>query len=315
MTSIALLLPERRRLAGALPPAAAAALGRAERDQAAGGMLAQLRRHFRLLPDHWPAAALTRRGDAPGDLGQAGTVWLRADPAHVAPDINGARLLGWGEGLGLDARDAEALLPALRPLFGDAGFLLDAPHPARWYLQLPAGTRLPDFAAPEDAVGEDLFLALPQGNDPAARRWRALITEVQVVLHQHPWNQARAAGSKVAINSLWFWGGGAAPDAVQSRYMNVRSPDTLLQALARAAGAATAAAQAPGAASGDSLVDLRRLASAELFGAQVLPPLLAAMARGEYDVLTLDFEDGALFHLRHGQRWRFWRKPLPALAP
>ncbi|KAF1698199.1 phosphoglycerate mutase [Pseudoxanthomonas jiangsuensis] len=313
MTAISLLLPARVRLPGALPEAAARALGRADREQQQAGGLAQLRRHFRLLPDHWPAAALTRQADA-GDA--AGATWLRADPAHVAPDINGARMLGWGEGLGLDAADAQALLPALRPLFGDAGFQLDAPHPARWYLRLPAGTPLPEFSAPEDAVGDDLFLALPQGDDPAARRWRALITEVQVVLHQHPWNRERAVQGKVAINSLWFWGAGALPDEVQSRYMNVRSPDPLLQALGRAAGASMASATTdPGAASGDSLVDLRHLRSLELLAGQVLPPLLESMARCEYDALCLDFEDGLRLHLRHGQRWRFWRRPLAALAP
>ena len=65
---------------------------------------------------------------------------------------------------------------------------------------------------------------------------------------------------------------------------------------------------------GDSLVDMRRLRSAELLGAQVLPPLLQAMARREYDTLQLDFEDGACLHLRHRQRtWHFWRQPLATL--
>ena len=312
MSTIALLLPARRRLPGAVPAPAAAALGRADRSTAAAGGLAQLRRPYRLLPDHWPAAALTRQADA-GDA--AGASWLRADPAHVAPDINGARMLGWGDGLGLDAEDAQALLPALRPLFGDAGFQLDAPHPSRWYLRLPPGTPLPGFTAPEDAVGDDLFLALPQGQDPVARRWRALINEVQVVLHQHPWNRERAAAGKVAVNSLWFWGGGMLPDTVQAGYMNVRTPDPLLQALARAAGASLATtASSLDAPGGDSLIDLRHLRSLELFGNQVLPPLLASMGRGEYDSLLLDFEDGLCLRLRPAQRWRFWRRPLLDLA-
>lgn len=315
MTAIALLLPARTRLPGSLPVAAARALGRADREQLQAGGRAQLRRHFRLLPDHWPVAALTRRADAGTDAGDA--LWLRADPAHVAADLNGARLLGWGDGLGMDPLDAQALLPVLRPLFGDAGFELDAPHPARWYLRLPPGTPLPAFAAPEDAVGDDLFDAIPQGEDPVSRRWRTLITEVQVVLHQHPWNRARADHGRVAINSLWFWGPGVAPDSVQSSYMNVRSPDPLLQALAGEAGAATAApaaaADAPASAVGDSLVDLRHLRSLEVLGGQVLPPLLASMARDEYDTLVLDFEDGARLQLRHSHRWRFWRSPLRSL--
>jgi len=313
MTAIALLLPARARLPGELPPVAARACGRADREELEGGSRAQLRRHFRLTPDHWPVAALTRRADAGSDAGDS--LWLRADPAHVAPDLNGARLLGWGEGLGMDVLDAQALLPILRPLFGDAGFELDAPHPARWYLRMPPGTPLPEFTAPEDAVGDDLFAALPQGEDAVARRWRALITEVQIALHQHPWNRARVDHGRVAINSLWFWGAGVAPDSVQSGYMNVRSPDPLLQALAGESGAAIAApaADAPRGAIGDSLVDLRHLRSLEVLGSQVLPPLLASMERNEFDTLLLDFEDGTRLHLRRGQRWRFWRGPLRSL--
>ncbi|KAF1697765.1 phosphoglycerate mutase [Pseudoxanthomonas koreensis] len=314
MATITLLLPERTRLPGPLPAATGGVLARADRDDGEAGVRAQLRRHFRLVPDHWPVAALTRLVDAGGDTG--GETWLRADPAYVAPDINGARLLGCGENVGLDADDAWAFLPALRPLFGDAGFQLDAPHPSRWYLRLPAGTQLPEMPGPDEALGCDLFPMLPQGDDAAARRWRALFTETQVVLHQHPRNRERAAQGRTAVNALWFWGAGRLPDAVQSRYLHVRSQDPLLQGLARLAGAAIATPEAASAAAaGDSLLDLRRLRSLDLFGAQVLPPLLQAMARREYDALELDFEDGARFRLRHGQRrWQFWRRPMAALA-
>ena len=316
MATITLLLPERNRLPGPLPVAIGRVLARADAGAGEPGSRAQLRRHFRLVPDHWPVAALTRRIDAGEVPAERGDTWLRADPAHVAPDLNGARLLGWSEGLGLYAEDVHAFLPALRPLFGDAGFQLDAPHPARWYLRLPAGTRLPALPGPDDALGGDLFAALPQGDDAAARRWRSLITEVQVLLHQHPRNRERAALGRPAINALWFWGAGQLPDAVQSRYLHVRSQDTLLQGLARMSGAAIAT---PGGAdagpAADSLVDMRRLRSLELLASQALPPLLEAMARREFDALQLDFEDGAWFRLQHGQRrFQFWRKPLATLA-
>src|SRR3546814_13527139 len=80
-------------------------LGRADRAQSGDdGRRAQLRRHFRLTPDHWPMAALTRQMDA-GDA--AGAAWLRADPSYVRPDINGARLLAIGAALGMDERSEE----------------------------------------------------------------------------------------------------------------------------------------------------------------------------------------------------------------
>lgn len=320
MATITVLLPERVRLPGPLPASTGRTLARADHQACEAGSRAQLRRHFRIIPDHWPVAALTRlidAGDLAGSLGaNTADSWLRADPAHVAPDINGARLLGWGETLGLDEDDARALLPALRPLFGDAGFQLDAPHPARWYLRLPEGTRLPPLPGPDETLGEDLFAALPQGGEAMARRWRSLITEAQIVLHQHPRNRERAAQGKAAINALWFWGAGRLPDAVQSRYLHVRSQDALLQGLARMAGAAFAAPESADAGpTGDSLVDMRRLRSVELLGTQVLPPLLQAMERGEYDTLWLDFEDGTSLRMRRRQRaWQFWRKPLASLA-
>ena len=115
MASATLLLPLRSRFAGqALPATFAKALAQADRETGDTGERAQLRRHFQLIPDHWPIAALTRQRDA-GDAAQSS--WLRVDPAHVAPDMGGARMLSHGEALALTAEDVAQLLPALRPLF------------------------------------------------------------------------------------------------------------------------------------------------------------------------------------------------------
>lgn len=304
MSTATLLLPERARLPGtALAEDIARALARADRGTDAAGEREQLRRHFRLVPDRWPAAALTRQLDA-GDA--AGASWVRADPASVAPDMQGARLMGYGETLAVDEQDVAALLPALKPVFGEAGFLLDAPVPARWYLRLAPGAVLPEFADPARVLGEDLFDHLPEGE--AGRRWRALLTEAQVLLHQHPWNRERAARGKPAINSLWFWGGGAYPLSVSSPHAQVRSREPLLRALAAASGIAVDGREAV-----DALVDLRHLRSLEQFCAEVVRPLLAAMRRSELDRLVLDFQDGERFALESRQRWRLWRRPLDRL--
>ncbi len=305
MASATLLLPARRRLDGQpLPEPVARALGRADRGEGEAGQPAQLRRHFRLLPDHWPVAALTRQLDA-GDAG--GDTWLRADPARIAPDMHGARMLAWGEALELIAEDTAQLLPALKPLFGDAGFLLDAPQPSRWYLRLPREAKVPAFAPVQDVLGDDLFDHLPQGEQ--GRRWRALLSEAQVLLHNHPWNAQRVAQGKPPVNSLWFWGGGRLPEAVQTHYRQVRSPDALLRALAAAAGVVSA--QEAGQV--DALIDLRHLRNLDRLCAEALQPLLQALDRRELAALTLDFEDGAQFRIARGQRWRWWRRPLRRL--
>ncbi|KFA28616.1 phosphoglycerate mutase [Xanthomonas vasicola] len=305
MTTATLLLPEKRRLPGTLGETAVArALARADQHTADAGEVAQLQRHFRLTPSHWPVAALTRQLDA-GDA--AGATWVRADPAYVVPDMQGARLMGYGEALGPTAEDLAVLLPILKPMFGDAGFLLDAPTPSRWYLRLSPDAKLPEFAPPDVAIGDDLFEHLPAGD--SGRRWRALLTEAQVLLHQHPWNEGRVASGKPAINSLWFWGGGVLPHTVTSPHRQVRSRESLLRALALAAGA-----DAQGEQRVDALVDLRHLRSLQQVSDDAVAPLLAAMARGELDRLVLDFQDGESVSLTHAQRWRFWRKPRVQLA-
>lgn len=315
MSRATLLLPPRATFAGAaLPPAVAAALGRGDRGELEPGRRAQLQRHFEWWPRNWPVAALTREIDA-GDAGSG--QWLRADPAWIRPDINGARLFASGEGLHLGMADVDALLPALRPLFGDAGMPIDAPHPSRWYLRIAPGAALPPFPEPDDALGADLGDAIVEGaGDANARRWRALLSEAQVVLHNHPWNARRAQEGKPPVNSLWFWGGGALPDRVATRFASMVSDDVVLRGLAARAGL-EALALPEGFATprgSEALVDVGAKADAGGLLAQWIQPALQALVRGDLEALALDFADGARFDLRAGQRWRLWRRPLRALA-
>src|SRR5690606_8308723 len=238
MATATLLLPARRRLdAQPQPSWLPAALGRADALPEGGeGERAQLLRHFDLLPRGWPAAALTRSRDASD---AASGQWLRADPVWIRPDINGARMFACGEGMQLTGEDVDALLPALRTLFGDAGLPIDAPDPSRWYLRLPQGTPLPSFPDPEEALGGDLVELFADAGTPAdagMRRWRVLRNEAQVVLHNHSWNARRAAAGKPPVNSLWFWGGGRLPDRVSTPHDRVASGDALLLSLAANAG-------------------------------------------------------------------------------
>lgn len=314
MPRLTLLLPATRRLAGApLPAALARTLGRADRAAGDPGEQAQLARHFRLLPDRWSQAALTRAADA-GIEDALAHAWLRADPAWIRPDINGARLLAIGNTLGIDQADVDALLPALRPLFGDAGILLDAPHPARWYLRLPREARLPAFVAPEDALGEDVFdhNGFATSRDaPEARRWRVLLSEAQVVLHNHPHNAVRAAAGKVPVNALWFWGGGVLPDSIAGAAPTLYSDDPLLRGIARVGMLQAMPLDAFANADAAALVDLRAARDPHALLERWLPPAVDCVAKRE---VALDFADGAQFVLRAGQRWRFWRGPLASLA-
>ncbi len=291
------LLPERRRFAGQpLSAEAARRLGRGDRlPDGEAGERAQLMRHFDILPRDWPMAAITRDADV-GDAGELS--WLRADPVHVSADATGARLQAWGT-LGLEAEETAEFLAVLRPLFGDAGMSLTAPAQERWYLELPRGAPLPEFADPAQALGDDLLKMLPAGLE--GRRWRSLFNEAQVLLHQHPRNAARTAKGLLPVNGLWFWGGGGLPDAVHCAATTVLSEDPEVLALARLGEAHAGRERA------DSLLDLRRQRDWKKVEA-----VLAETGREGIE-LELDFADGARWKLGRGQGWRFWRRPLAGL--
>ncbi|GAB1407448.1 hypothetical protein MASR1M8_13670 [Thermomonas brevis] len=301
-----LLLPPAARLPQPLPDAVAAALGRADIDRgdSAG---AALRHAFPGVATPWPVAALSRLADA-DDPGIAEHAWLRADPALIQPDMAGARLMATGAMLPMQAADVDAFLPALRPLFGDAGFALDAPHPQRWYLRLPAGTPLPHFPSPDEALGADAFDHQPSGDPVLVRRWRVLANEAQVVLHNHPHNARRRAAGLPPVNALWLHGAGRLPQAATSVYPTVVSTDPLLKGLARLAKVeASPPPETFAPMPTDALLDLRAVAPARLAQDWLLP----ALERGGEQHWT--FADGPGIALRPGQRWRFWRRPLAKL--
>lgn len=305
MARAVLLLPSLERVfAGTLPADVARALGRADRVDGESGRDMQLRRHFSLLPNRWSEAAISRLAETGADADDVRrSAWLRVDPAHLRADINGVVLLGTGEALGLDDEDSAAFLPALKPLFGDAGFQLDAPHPARWYLRLPKEAKLPAFSSPGIALGDDVFEHAPDG--PEARRWRALTSEAEIALHHHPRNAERVEKGRVTVNALWPWGGGplqnsVLPDHTAATFPKLHSDDVLLHGLARLVNIEAMPAKPP--IPEDALFDLRKADAA------TLRPMIEALHRGELHELVLDFADGPQFILHRKQRWRFWRK-------
>jgi hypothetical protein len=275
-------------------------LARADRRADASiGYLDGLGDHFPGAGSPLPAAALTRdylAGDA------AGHGWLSADPAWVQPDINGVRLLACGQ-LGLSMADAQALAASLKPVFGDAGMLLEITAPDRWHLRLAKDAALPVFAAPEQAMGEDLARHLPQG--PQGKRWRVLLNEAQILLHQHPLNAQRRAQGLSPVNSLWLWGGGTLPGPLRSEWAGVISDDVLLRALAARAETAhrSRTAETVATAGKGWLIDLQDLPAGDI-ATQWWPALQSLLA---CQPVVLHFASGERWQRKPWHRWRFWR--------
>jgi len=310
MPQLTLLLPTRSRFRGQpLPVELGRVLGRADMAaDAAAGIKPQLQRHFDVIPRHCPEAPITRQLDARDATAHA---WLRADPAYIQPDINGARMLACGD-LGLSADDCEALLAPLKPVFGNEGFPISAPAPQRWYLMLPRESKLPAFSPPEDVLGDNLEQHLPAGD--AGRRWRRLLNEAQIILHNHPLNAQRIARGQPPVNSLWFWGGGVLPDSVSLKG-HAYGDEAMLRGLAELAKSPVRPLPARWSLTlreTDAVVDLRALREVAALARDWVLPAITAM-RSE-DRLHLDFADGSGFTIARSQRRRFWRRTLPQLA-
>jgi hypothetical protein len=303
-SSLTLLLAERRRFSGqAIAETAAKLIGRADRYvDLEVGELAQLNRHVSILPRAWPMAAIMRQYDA-GDA--ENYRWLRADPAYVRAEMGVVRLLSVGDAA-LTQSEAEQLIKPLKVLFGDNGFLLSAPAPDRWYLMIPRESKLPEFKAPSDALGADIFSTLPQ--DDLGKRWRMLLNEAQIILHNHLLNIERQSKNLLSINSLYFWGAGVLPDQVKFHADSVISEDMEVKALL-----ALSTAKKVLQDDGPVILDLRREREWKKIEMEYFLPNHAKLNR-RYRTITLDFADGAVYKLEKSQKWRFWRKPLRSFA-
>ncbi|MEW5317142.1 MAG: hypothetical protein WDW38_008469 [Sanguina aurantia] len=158
-----------------------------------------------------PAAAITRNHVAKDADGHT---WLSADPAWVQPEMNGVRLLACGH-MQLTQAEAEAYAEALQPALEDAGMALYLSTPDRWHLRLPPGTPLPDFARQSGWI-LDRRTHLP-ATAVRGRRWRILLNDMQVLLHQHPLNTARQNRGVAPVNCRWLWGGASRHDGLLHR--------------------------------------------------------------------------------------------------
>jgi hypothetical protein len=232
----------------------------------------------------WPVAPYTLLAD--GGTPEA-YFWMRADPVHLSVGRDSLEL----EGAGLDVSrsEAEALAGALTRHFGET-LAFHPLHPERWYVRLPATPEV-DTTPPSAAHRTAIEQKLPSGAD--AMRFRALMNEVQMLLHEHPVNIEREDRGAASINSVWFWGGGTLAAPGSRPFSMVLAEDPLARGLARSAG--TPERRLPGdaeamlselPAEGRTLVVLDAVEHDALerdwFG-----PLLAALGEGRIGMLSL----------------------------
>jgi len=323
------LLPVGERLADALNRASLPALerllakGRRTRDESASPER-WLAEGFGLEED-FPAGALSFASRSGEDNGE---FRMRADPVHLRLGRDRMVLMP-AAAFSISADEAAALDETLNAHFGEA-MQFQAVEPDAWCVRMAPNSAA--ASSPVELAGANVNDNLPTGAE--AMRFHALMNEVQMLLHEHPVNEAREARGEPAVNSLWFWGGGVLREKPAGSWRTVTSSDPSLRGLARLAGvqirepqanAGTWLAASPPegrqlvhidvlrfpAALGDS--DAWSSAVAQL-EAGWFAPLAEALARGDIGMLTIqvpDAREALRVEVARGDLRRFWRRAKP----
>jgi hypothetical protein len=182
-------------------PALETLLGRGRRVRIPGSSLERWLAGRYHLADGLPLAPFSLRGDG----GEPGAdCWMRADPVHLR--LHGDRLiLADASRLAVTPDEAREFVAALNSHFAGDGISFVAARPQRWYVRTGNEARLHTTPTSE-AAGRSIEAILPRGDDSA--RWRRVINEAQMLLHEHPGNAAREQEGRPAVNSVWIWGAG-----------------------------------------------------------------------------------------------------------
>jgi hypothetical protein len=154
-----------------------------------------LRRQFALPPPFCPEAA-----SAYVD-GAVDAQW-RLTPVHLHLGLDQMVLTDPTQ-LRLDQASAQGFADAIAATLSAADMSLHVGSPNRWYLTAPKDFDLSAFSW-RVASGRSIDGFQPIG--PSARRWRQVLTEIQMIWYEHPLNQQRSENGLPVLNSLWLDG-------------------------------------------------------------------------------------------------------------
>jgi hypothetical protein len=256
-----------------------------------------------------PVSALALHHDA------VAAHWMQADAVHLAAGLNEVTLVPLNGNFELTAEECAALTPALHDHLLGNDLKLHRTSANGWLIESTEDWRAETVTA-EFALHREWRDALPGGAGAGALR--RLMTELQMVLHEHPVNTRRAAKGMPAANALWLWGNGLMTQQHAARALACSGSSDYLRGLARLHGwtyAAETSADKMLAQCVESphVVGFVEVSVLNEFETQWLMPLVDALKRGRIRRLQLIIDSWEI----NIDRWRltaFWRRDLPLSA-
>jgi hypothetical protein len=268
-----------------------------------------------LDPGVYASAPLSALGDDVDPSAVREGYWLQAEPVHFAAGLDRLTYLPLTGPAAVTAAERRALMPILSEHLQDSPLRLLSGASGQWFMH---SHRVLDLhvASPDAAAANELDAVMPSGKD--AREVRRVMTECQMLLHDHPVNEARQRRQLPPINALWPWGGGVLPQATSRSLPAMFSDDSFVHGLYRSmsqerVGATLAAALIEQANTKRSVIAVIATDSLSSFASDWVQPLVAALRAGNIRQLDLLLDEWHI-HATRGSLRRFWRKPLPASA-
>jgi hypothetical protein len=190
-------------------------------------------------PEHAALPAASVAGAGVRELPADRALWL-ATPVHMVAGLDTVRVHPAGL-LRLDAGEQRVLQDDFARVFAGSGWSLHATGRRELLLTgpIPQADAAVRSADPALWLGADPRAGLPSG--PGANALQRFGAELEMWLHEHPVNLARAGRGLLTASALWLWGGGAVARAGgaasrPARPMRVWADELFMDGLAHCAG-------------------------------------------------------------------------------
>jgi len=151
----------------------------------------------------YPSAAVTWTGEA-GEPARG--FWMHAEPMHFAAGMQSLSALALRGERRVALAERAMLVPTLAAHLREAGFELSSTRDGDWLVRSERPLDVAT-ATPEAAVANPLEQVMPSG--PDAPELRKLMTELQMLLYEHPVSLERQRRGLPEVNAIWLHGEGA----------------------------------------------------------------------------------------------------------
>ena len=240
--------------------------------------------------------------------GEGGTLrpgtWMRIEPVHFIAGMNDVHIMSLND---ISDQQLQQIMSVVQPLLSLSGYELHCSTAGRWYVWCE---ELLDIHTPliSDGLTMRDYAMLPTGNDaPALRR---LLTEMQMLLHEHPVNSEREQQGLPAANAVWFSGAGSPTPAASSTRQRIMSDHPYVLGLCEQLN--VSCWPLPRSAAellrlrDDDMVMVLDGGDLSILGEQWLKSIMHSVCRGKISELQLFFDDLQLSF--HGGRWQQLRR-------